>query len=188
MTTPDHLIGDRVRARTRTVTRFEIDTGQDYDGFRTRYEAAVPAWDAERTYGLVAESAGWDRIVELADENAPLGFMIYWRLDAQPLLGLAGDHARCTEYLMGNHVIAERMFRHDAGALLHAPLRTAVYEDRHGRVLFATERPSDVFGVFDDPRIDEVGRELDDKLRALLAHLDLPMPDDLAPDPGDVAP
>jgi hypothetical protein len=168
-----------VTARTREVTRLEIETGQDYPTIRDRYERAVPPMDTERTYALVAERAPWSRVLELASENAPLDFMIYWKLEAQPLFGLAGDRARCSEYLMGNHTIAERMYRHDAGAMLHAPLRTTIHEAPDGRVLFAIDRPSDLFGVFGRPEITEVGRELDRKVAELLRHLDLPVPAEL---------
>jgi len=35
-------------------------------------------------------------------------------------MGAAGDSADCVAYLMGNHVTAERMFRHDpARPVLH---------------------------------------------------------------------
>jgi len=43
------------------------------------------------------------------------------------LMSLAGDDASCTPYLMGNHIIAERMFRHEPAATLYAPLHTAIW-------------------------------------------------------------
>lgn len=175
----DARLEGRVRAVSRSVTRLEVATEQDYEELRTRYEEAVPPLDAARTFALAQEEAPWSRVLELAAENAPHEFMIYWKFDAQPLLGLAGDHARCTEYLMGNHTIAERMFRHDAGALLHAPLRTTIHEDPEGRVRFAIDRPSDLFAVFGRPEVTDVGRELDRKVGYLLAHLGLPVPVEL---------
>ena len=41
-------------------------------------------------------------------------------------MGLAGDGARCVEYLMGNHTIAQKMYRYNPAILLYAPLRTAI--------------------------------------------------------------
>ncbi|MDX2647046.1 hypothetical protein PV341_26470 [Streptomyces sp. PA03-1a] len=105
--------------------------------------------------------------------------MIYWKFDAQPLFGVAGDQARCTEYLMGNHTIAERMYRHDAGALMYAPLRTTIHESPTGEAMFAIDRPSDTVSALGRPEITEVGRELDRKVGALLTHLGLPVPDEL---------
>jgi hypothetical protein len=41
----------------------------------------------------------------------------------------AVDEADCIAYLIGNHVIVERMFRSDPRAILYAPLRAVVWED-----------------------------------------------------------
>ncbi len=38
-------------------------------------------------------------------------------------MSLAGNRTQAVEYLLGNHFIAESMFRHDPHALLCAPLR-----------------------------------------------------------------
>jgi hypothetical protein len=175
----DPVMADGIRARSRPVTRLEVAVGQEYEPFRTRFEEAVPPLDQQRTFDLVAERAPWSAVLGLAEEDAPLGFMIYWRFDAQPLFGLAGDHARCTEYLMGNHTIAERMYRYDAGVLLHAPLRTTIHESPAGRVVFAIDRPSDTVAAFGRPEITEVGRELDRKVGVLLHHLGAPVPEEL---------
>ena len=166
-------------ATSRSVARLEIPVGDDYERFRARYEEAVPPVDLKRAFALADERAPWSAVQDLAEENAPLGFMIFWQVDVQPLFGLAGDHAQCCEYLMGNHVIAERMFRHDAGALLYAPLRTTIHESPSGQVMFALDRPSDMIGVFGRPEITEVGRELDRKVGGLLSHLGVPVPDEL---------
>jgi Domain of unknown function DUF302 len=109
-------------------------------------------------------------------ENAPHDFIIYWRWDVTPLMRLAGDRWRSVEYLMGNHTIAQRMYRHDPAIVLYAPLRTAIYEDRQGRTYFTVDQPSTRFASFDNPDISEVGIELDRKLAALLRSLDVPVP------------
>jgi hypothetical protein len=41
------------------VTRLVFDTGQPYDEFRARYEAAVPALDEKRLAGFAARGAAW---------------------------------------------------------------------------------------------------------------------------------
>ena len=46
----------------------------------------------------------------------PHGFFIFWRTDMTPVMSLAGDSGQCAAYLMGNHIFAERMFRHDPRA------------------------------------------------------------------------
>jgi hypothetical protein len=46
------------------------------------------------------------------------------------------DDGSCVSYLMGNHTIAERMFRHNPSVMLHAPLRTAIWSTTNGPTRF----------------------------------------------------
>lgn len=52
---------------------------------------------------------------------------------------------------MGNHTIAETMFRHDPSVMVYAPLRTLIYEDPAGRTRLAVDQPSLQFASFGDP-------------------------------------
>jgi hypothetical protein len=87
-----------------------------------------------------------------------------------------GDRADCIQYLMGNHTIAERMFRYDPRAMLYAPLHTVIWEDSVGRAWFTVDQPSTQFSSFGRPEIDAVGVELDRKLATLLDALGLDVP------------
>jgi hypothetical protein len=122
------------------------------------------------------EDANWDTVVRAAAENAPHHFIRYWTIDAGALMQLAGDSPRCSSYLMGNHTIAERMYRHDPGIILYAPLRTAIDADADGTTWFSIDQPSTRFSSFGNPAITKVGLELDHKLAALLEHLGAPVP------------
>ncbi|WP_220183198.1 DUF302 domain-containing protein [Sphaerisporangium album] len=161
---------------SRPVTRYEIEIEEAFDDFRDRFEQAVPPYPEERFAALVRRGAGWDEVLALAREAAPHDFMIYWRYDAGSMMGLAGDYFRCTEYLMGNHTIAERMFRHNPGILLYAPLRMAITEGADGVTRFCFDRPADGFGSFGDDAITAVGADLDHKVASLLRHLSVPVP------------
>ena len=90
--------------------------------FQSRYEAAVPDLPLPAVEDLVSRKVPWSEMVELIERSAPHGFLMYFRNDVHPVMALAGDHADCVAYLMGNHVIAERMFRHDLRAMMYAPL------------------------------------------------------------------
>ena len=72
---------------------------------------------------------------------------------------------------MGNHTIAERMFRHDPSVTLHAPLRTALYADPDGDTKLAVNQPSLLFDSYDKPEIATVGGELDALLAGLITLL-----------------
>jgi uncharacterized protein (DUF302 family) len=156
--------------------RLAIEVDGSFEDTVARYEAAVPTYPAALFEKLVAGNAGWQTVLDLTDEIAAHGFLIYWKLAADPLMGLAGDTARCTAYLMGNHTIAERMFRHDPAAMLYAPLRTVISQTPDGPTLFSTEQPSRQFSSFGNPDIAAVGIELDHKLARLLDTLHLPVP------------
>ncbi len=83
---------------------------------------------------------------------------------------------------MGNHVFAQRMFQHDPSVMLYAPPRTAIYVDRDDRTWFTIGQPSTRFDSVHDPRVSQVGRELDAELATLLEHLGLPVPAELIAD------
>jgi uncharacterized protein (DUF302 family) len=76
---------------------------------------------------------------------------------------------------MGNHVMAETMFRHDPRAMLYAPLRTLIWEDQDGNAWFTVDQPSSQFGSPGE-QLSQVGRYLDQKLEALLEALHAPIP------------
>ncbi|SDH10975.1 DUF302 domain-containing protein [Nonomuraea jiangxiensis] len=147
------------------------------------YERHVPALDSARVAELVRRRAPWAEVLAQAAANAPYEFMIFWRYEITPLMSLAGDRWPCVTYLMGNHSIAQRMFRHDPAVMLSAPLRTVICADASGLVTFQIDQPSSRFGSYGDPEIAAVGRELDRKLADLLDALGAPVPGELRAQP-----
>lgn len=160
---------------TRTVRRLVIDV-DDFHDFRARYEDAAPAYDLA---ARIPHLSSWDEVLKDVDAVAPYGFVRYATIDATPTFSVAGHEARSVIYLMGNHTIAETMYRHDPGVLLYAPLRLCLYEDLDGRAHLSIDQPSDQFGSLGHPDITSVGRLLDEKLAALLAALSVSVPDGL---------
>ncbi|MFD0971253.1 hypothetical protein [Plantactinospora endophytica] len=165
----------RIIDTTFSARRFTIASSAPYDDFRRRYEEAVPPFDAAAFGSLVERKAPWSEVLDLMDRSAPHGFLNYHILDAQPLMSLAGDLAPCVEYLMGNHTVAERMFRHDPAILAYVPLRTVI-SGFDGGVRFTVEQPSSALSSFGNDQITAVGVELDRKVAKLLAHLDVAVP------------
>lgn len=147
--------------------------------FQARYEAAVPDLPIKAVADLVSKRAAWSEMLELIERSAPYGYLIYFRNDVHPVMSLAGDGADCVAYLMGNHTIAERMFRYDPRAMMYAPLHTVIWEDQHGDAWFTVDQPSKQFASFDIPEIAQVGIELDHKLAALLDALAVDVPAEL---------
>ncbi|MET7517944.1 hypothetical protein ABZS88_31595 [Streptomyces sp. NPDC005480] len=91
-----------------------------------------------------------------------------------------GRSGSCTTYLMGNHTIAHRVYTRDP-AVLVAPQRTTIHEDRQGATWFSGDQPSTRFATFGNPDITKVRLELDAKLADLLRFLDIPVPPALTP-------
>ncbi|MBD5653608.1 MAG: DUF302 domain-containing protein [Candidatus Eremiobacteraeota bacterium] len=164
----------------RQVSQLSIRLDEPYEDFRQRFLAAVPPFDAARLNEFVERRAAWSEVVAAADATAPHGFFIYWSLDVDPSMALNGNTTRCCEYLMGNHTIAERMFRINATAMLYVPLRIVVFQEQGGLTTFVIEKPSDILGSLLSPQIDAVGIELDRKLAELFRHIALPVPKELA--------
>jgi hypothetical protein len=163
-----------------TVRRITIQVDAPFDEFRSRYETAVPVFQRERFADLVENQASWRDILDATFDNAPHDFILYWSHDFTELMRLAGDRGRCVEYLMGNHTIAQRMYRYNPAILLYAPLRTAISEDADKVTWFSLDQPSSSFGSFNTPQITKVGLELDHKVAALLEHLGTRVPEELA--------
>ena len=149
--------------------------------FQRRYEAAVPDLPAAKVAAFLHRRAPWSEMEALIESSAPHGFLLYSKNDAGPLMHAAGDTTACLWYLMGNHILAERMFRHDPRVMLYAPLRTVIWEDRNGDAWFTLDQPSGQFATFGIPEIAAVGVELDRKLAALLHALDVDVPSELQP-------
>ena len=135
-----------------------------YDEAREQYETLVPEVDFARFFQM----ASWQATLELAEINAPHGFMRYDRGDVTATMAGSTSLWKATQYLMGNHTIAERMFRHDPSVMLHAPLRTLLYADADGDTKFAVDQPSVLFASYHNPDIDTVGEELDALLVGLI--------------------
>jgi Domain of unknown function DUF302 len=161
------------------VSHLKLPVTTPFHEFQISYEQAVPVLDMEKMTDLVTRGAPWPEMTEVIEAAAPFGFLVYFKLDVDPLMGLAGHPAPCTAYLMGNHIIAEKMLRHDPQAMLYAPLRTLLWVDDAGDTWFTVDQPSSQFASLGDPAITTVGHELDSKLAVLLEHLQVEIPPSL---------
>ena len=155
-------------AHAHSMTRVDVSTGVPFDEFRAAFEKAAPPLDAEATYRVITRGGSWDDVRAAAEANAPNGLMVYWSIDATPLMAVAGHRTRAVEYLLGNHVIAESMFRYNPRTLLYAPLRVLIYADADDNAVFSMDRPGTAFGSLGVDAITAVGEDLDRRVAALL--------------------
>ena len=97
------------------------------------------------------------------------GFMLFGTMDHGALLSIFGVKTKAIQYVLGNPLIAMQMTQHNLAAGLYAPLRVLVYEDDRGRTCLESDKPSSLFGQFNDDRITTVASLLDRKLEDLIA-------------------
>jgi hypothetical protein len=155
--------------------RLIVHLPNPYDEARELYEILVPEADLAR----FGQMANWQATLELAEINAPQGFMRYYRCDVTAAMAVSGSFWKATEYLMGNHTIAEPMFHHDPAVMLHAPLRTLMYADPDGNTKFAIDQPSVLFASYNNPDIAKVGCRLDYLLSLLIINTGGRLPSEL---------
>ncbi|MFE2600987.1 DUF302 domain-containing protein [Streptomyces sp. NPDC059396] len=175
-------------ATQHTMTRLDIPTGMGFDEFRRRFEEAAPAFDTAATLRITETGGTWDDVRAAIDAQAPYGLLVFAVIDGTSLMAPAGHHTKAVEYLLGNHLIAEKMFRHSPLAMLYAPLRILVHSDASGMAVFALDQPSTVFAGIGIPQVSEVGVELDRKVAGLLRGIGVEPPraltDSTAPQGG----
>ena len=155
-------------AHEHTMMRVDVFTGVSFAEFRAAFEKAAPPFDPESVRRIVAAGGSWDDVLAAAAANAPNDLMVYAVIEGDELLALAGHRTHAVEYLLGNHTIAETMFRHDPRVLLYAPLRVLVYSDPDGNAVFSMDRPGSAFGSLGIAEVTDVGLSLDRKVANLL--------------------
>ncbi len=161
------------------MVRLDIPTGMSFDAFTAAFEAAAPAFDRDAALRAGRSTGGWDDFRAAVAANAPNELMIFAKIDVTPLMALAGHRTRSTEYLLGNPVVAERMFRHHPASMLYAPLRILVHSDDTDRAVFTLDQPSVAFGSFGISEVTEVGVALDRKVANLLRLIGVDPPEAL---------
>ncbi|OBK71256.1 DUF302 domain-containing protein [Mycobacterium sp. 1274761.0] len=159
------------------IRRWQLPLGRAYDDATADFERLVPPIEAQRFQSLNS----WEENVALVHAIAPLGLMRFGSIDALPYMRTSGTDRPGIEYLVGNHTIAERMYRHEPATMLYAPLRLLIYADDAGEAVLVIDQPSMLFGSLGDRAdVAAVGRELDHKVAGVLAAMGVDVPPALA--------
>jgi hypothetical protein len=134
MVVPDH------------VKRLDIVVDATYADLRARFEQAVPTASADLTALLASGTPDYDALVAATNASAPQGFIRYYSLDASRLTVWGYDPAdtHSVQYLFGNPLVTEKLYKQNPSTLLATPLRAQIYEAPDGSVHL----------VFDDPALD----------------------------------
>jgi uncharacterized protein (DUF302 family) len=153
-----------ITQQTIPVEHIKIETTKPIPEVKAALEQLAPPLDptipeALRQGDIARAKEALQRGPELA---------IFSARDHGGLLRVAGLARTAAQYEIGNPLTATRMTRHHLPAALYAPLRVVLYENQDGRAAFEYDRPSSLFGQFEDERVTAVARELDAKLESLL--------------------
>jgi uncharacterized protein (DUF302 family) len=106
---------------------------------------------------------------KMAAMAGPSSFMLMNSIDHGALLRVAGQERKANQYVLGNPLFAFQMTQHDIRASLYAPLRVLLYENDAGKTCVEYDKPSSLFGQFENAEITLVASMLDHKLEALVA-------------------
>lgn len=147
-----------------TIEHICIACRRTFDQVKAAIEASIPELDPNVVQAL---TSGDQAVVTAFEQHGPRLFRFLAR-DHGALLQIVGENRHAIQYEIGNPITASRMTRHNLAAALYAPLRVVLFETDAGEVFFEYDRPSSLFGQFDDARIQQVGLYLDNELRAAL--------------------
>jgi uncharacterized protein (DUF302 family) len=145
------------------VDHIRIKCRRSFEQVRAALDADLPKFDPGMLDAL--GNADEARVKQYEKGSALYNFL---ERDHGDLLAIAGRKRKAIQYEIGNAHTATKMTRFDLRAALYAPLRVALFETESGETVFEYDRPSSFFGQFGDPRVKEVGLELDRELEAVL--------------------
>jgi uncharacterized protein (DUF302 family) len=163
-TTPEQNMGDpTVTQRVVQVEHIQIETPKKFADVEAALERSVPQLNPAIAEALVKGDE--ERATEL-EQDAPL--FIFLKRDHEALLQVTGQPRKALQYEIGNPHTASKMTRHRLAAGLYAPLRVLLYENENGGSIFEYDKPSSLFGQFDDEQVSAVARGLDLELERAL--------------------
>ncbi len=103
----------KIRVVTHQVRHLDVAADLPFEQLRERYEKRTPFEPGHFFDHRDPDHTDWATVSRITDQQAPHGLLPHWRDDVYPMMRVAGHDRRCTTYLMGNHVIAERTYSHD---------------------------------------------------------------------------
>jgi uncharacterized protein (DUF302 family) len=169
-----HLDKQRPGGNPMTDSRFIVDhvrltTDKPFEEVTRAFEAQLGQFDGDVRKAATASEDTEEAKAKIAAMAGPSGFMLFGTSDHGALLRLAEQKRKAIQYVVGNPLIALQMTQHDIRASLYAPLRVLIYENEEGKTCVEYDKPSSLFGQFDDSRIASVAAMLDRKLEDLVA-------------------
>jgi hypothetical protein len=157
------MTGPTVTQRVLQVEHIQTETPKGFADAAVALESTVPQLNPAIAEALVKGDE--ERTTEL-ERGSPL--FIFLKRDHGALLQVTRQPRKAVQYEIGNPHTASKMTRHRLAAGLYAPLRVILREGERGRSIFEYDKPSSLFGQFDDEQVSAVARGLDVELERAL--------------------
>ena len=107
-------------------------------------------------------------ITYINQNTGVLGLMILGSIPHGLILSLSGEHHRAKQFLIGNPLIALSMMKIHPEAGVYAPLRVMFTENDSGKTVITYEKPSTLFGQWNEQIFQDTGKLLDEKMETLI--------------------
>ncbi len=144
------------------IEHIRIDSKKSFEQVKAALEK-LPKFDDEIRRHLQNGKVGSVK-QELEGIQGDAGLTIFSVATHGDWLAILGERRNALQYNIGNVLISTQMTKHQLAAGLYAPLRIILYENSTGTATFEYDRPSDLFGQFDDEKVTSVARHLDQQI------------------------
>jgi uncharacterized protein (DUF302 family) len=152
------------------IEREDIPTGLDYDALVAAFEREMGRWDPITETSIIQQKATWNMVEGAFQTMAgPYGLMIFFYVDQGRLISLKDGIKRCSLYIVGNGVIAEKILSIDIRASLYVPFRVCLYDNGNPNgASIGFDRPSSFLATLHHPELTEIGLLLDKKIDGVI--------------------
>ena len=156
-------------------TRIRIQTNALFDVVTSAFETAVPELSDEQALEDLGRG-DWAEFLRGLEWESPSGFVRVATLRPDTVMSRAGSSARSVMWMITHYGIAPRLFRHDPGSVLYAPLRIEAHTSKQPGTTLSFDIPSAQLRGFGINKITQAGAELDRALGDLIEDIGLPRP------------
>ena len=156
--------------------RIELDTNARFEAIVAAFEGAVPELTDAAALARLAEDGDWQSFTRDLAWESPSGFVRVWSSRPGELLSAAGSRRPSAVWLIVNHAIGARLFRHDPTTALYSPLRVEAHAAAGAGTVLAFDVPGARLRSFGTNKVTQAGAELDRALGDLVEDLGLPRP------------
>src|SRR6516162_6775453 len=150
------------------VDHVRLESDKPFEDVAKAFERQLGRFDPDVAKPLIAGGDIEGARAKIEAMAGPSGFMLFGTTEHWALLRIVGQKRKAIQYVVGNPLFALQMTQHDLRAGLYAPLRVLIYEDNRGRTCLEYDKPSSLFGQFQNDRISPTAAMLDKKLEDLV--------------------